>query len=95
MAATREALGWKYAPFEIPPEIYAEWDAKDSGATREAEWNKRFAAYQAAHPELAAEFQRRMNGELPADFAEKAAAYVADVAKRARPSPAARPARTP
>ncbi|MFJ3052223.1 transketolase [Pseudomonas nitroreducens] len=80
VAATRAALGWKHAPFEIPADIYAEWSAKDNGATREAEWNKRFAAYQAAHPELAAEFERRVAGELPADFAEKAAAYVADVA---------------
>ncbi len=80
MAATRAALGWNHGPFEIPADIYAEWSAKDSGATREAEWNKRFAAYQAAHPELAAEFERRVAGELPADFAEKAAAYVADVA---------------
>ncbi|MFR0690862.1 transketolase [Enterobacterales bacterium AE_CKDN230030158-1A_HGKHYDSX7] len=80
VAATRAALGWKHAPFEVPADIYAEWSAKDTGATREAEWNKRFAAYQAAHPELAAEFERRVAGELPADFAEKAAAYVADVA---------------
>ena len=80
VAATRAALGWNHAPFEIPVDIYAEWSAKDTGATAEAEWNKRFAAYQAAHPELAAEFQRRVAGELPADFAEKAAAYVADVA---------------
>ncbi|MBG6287285.1 MULTISPECIES: transketolase [Pseudomonas] len=80
VAATRAALGWNHGPFEIPADIYAEWSAKDSGATREAEWNKRFAAYQAAHPKLAAEFERRVAGELPADFAEKAAAYVADVA---------------
>ncbi|MCJ1880952.1 transketolase [Pseudomonas nitroreducens] len=80
VAATRAALGWNHGPFEIPADIYAEWSAKDSGATREAEWNKRFAAYQTAHPELAAEFERRVAGELPADFAEKAAAYVADVA---------------
>ena len=80
VAATRAALGWSHAPFDIPADIYAEWSAKDTGATREAEWNKRFAAYQAAHPELAAEFERRVAGELPADFAEKAAAYVADVA---------------
>ncbi len=82
IAATRAALGWKHAPFEIPAQIYAEWDAKESGAAQEAEWNKRFAAYQAAHPELAAELLRRLKGELPADFAEKAAAYVADVANK-------------
>ncbi len=82
IAATRAALGWEHAPFEIPAQIYAEWDAKESGAAQEAEWNKRFAAYQAAHPELAAELLRRLKGELPADFAEKAAAYVADVANK-------------
>ena len=82
IAATRAALGWEHAPFEIPAQIYAEWDAKETGAAQEAEWNKRFAAYQAAHPELAAELLRRLKGELPADFAEKAAAYVADVANK-------------
>lgn len=82
IAATRAALGWNHGPFEVPADIYAEWSAKEAGAARESEWNKRFAAYQAAHPELAAEFQRRIAGELPADFAEKAAAYVADVATK-------------
>lgn len=82
IAATRAALGWEHAPFEIPAQIYAEWDAKETGAAQEAEWNKRFAAYQAAHPELATELLRRLKGELPADFAEKAAAYVADVANK-------------
>lgn len=82
IAATRAALGWNHGPFEVPADIYAEWSAKETGATRENEWNQRFAAYQAAHPALAAEFQRRIAGELPADFAEKAAAYVADVATK-------------
>ena len=82
IVATRAALGWNHGPFEVPAEIYAEWDAKEAGAAREAEWNQRFAAYQAAHPELAAEFQRRVKGELPADFAEQAAAYVAEVAAK-------------
>ncbi|MFG0805384.1 transketolase [Pseudomonas fluvialis] len=82
IAATRAQLGWNHGPFEIPADIYAEWDAKAAGAAREAEWNERFAAYAAAHPQLAAEFKRRMAGELPADFAEKAAAYVADVAAK-------------
>ncbi len=82
IAATRAQLGWNHGPFEIPVDIYAEWDAKAAGAAREAEWNERFAAYAAAHPQLAAEFKRRMAGELPADFAEKAAAYVADVAAK-------------
>ncbi|MDP3366648.1 MAG: transketolase C-terminal domain-containing protein, partial [Pseudomonas sp.] len=63
-------------------EIYAEWDAKAAGAAAEAAWNEKFAAYAAAHPELAAEFKRRIAGELPADFAEKAAAYIKDVADK-------------
>ncbi|SFA92021.1 transketolase [Azotobacter beijerinckii] len=82
VALTRAALGWNHAPFEIPADIYAAWDAKTAGAAREAEWNQRFAAYRAAFPELAAEFQRRLAGELPADFAAKAAAYVAEVAAK-------------
>ncbi len=82
IAATRAALGWNHGPFEIPAEIYAEWDARAAGAAAEAAWNAKFAAYQAAFPELAAEFQRRIAGELPADFAEKAAAYVAEVAAK-------------
>ncbi|PKM30849.1 MAG: transketolase [Gammaproteobacteria bacterium HGW-Gammaproteobacteria-11] len=79
IAATRAALNWSHGPFEIPADIYAEWDAKAAGAVAEAEWNTRFAAYQQAYPELASEFKRRIAGELPADFADKAAAYVADV----------------
>lgn len=70
IAATRAQLGWEHAPFEIPADIYAEWDAKEKGAAAENEWNKAFAAYQAAHPELAAEFTRRVSGELPADWAQ-------------------------
>ncbi|ASA57564.1 transketolase [Vibrio gazogenes] len=66
--ATREQLGWEYGPFEIPADIYAQWDAKESGAAKEAAWDEKFAAYQAAYPELAAEFKRRVNGELPADW---------------------------
>jgi len=82
IALTREALGWKYGPFEIPAEIYAEWDAKQKGADAENEWNKRFAAYEAEFPTLAAEFKRRMAGDLPADFAEKASAFIREVAAK-------------
>lgn len=82
IALTRAALGWNHGPFEIPAEIYAEWDAKAAGAAAEAAWNDKFAAYAAAFPELAAEFKRRIAGELPADFAEKAAAYVREVAEK-------------
>ncbi|HSX90910.1 MAG TPA: transketolase, partial [Pseudomonas sp.] len=82
IALTRAALGWNHGPFEIPADIYAEWDAKEAGAAAEAEWNERFAAYAAAYPELASELKRRIAGELPADFAEKAAAYIRDVAEK-------------
>ncbi|GAB6388507.1 transketolase [Stutzerimonas marianensis] len=82
IALTREALGWNHPPFEIPAEIYAEWDAKQKGADAENEWNKRFAAYEAEFPALAAEFKRRMAGELPADFAEKASAFIREVATK-------------
>ncbi len=77
---TREALGWTHDPFVIPDEIYAGWDAKQKGADAEAAWNDKFAAYRAAHPDLAAEYQRRMAGDLPADWEEKASAFVAKVA---------------
>ncbi|GGW49588.1 transketolase [Alishewanella tabrizica] len=76
IAAAREFLQWPYAPFEIPADIYAEWDAKASGAVREAQWQALFAAYAAAHPELAAEFSRRTAGELPANWAEQSQAYI-------------------
>jgi len=72
IALTRAALGWEHGPFEIPAEVYADWDAKAAGSAREAEWSERFAAYQAAHPELAAEFVRRMAGDLPKHFAQVA-----------------------
>ncbi|EPU4441504.1 transketolase [Serratia marcescens] len=89
VAATRERLGWKYAAFEIPQDIYAQWDAKEAGQAKEAAWNDKFAAYARAFPELAAEFKRRMNGELPADwkadakvFVEKLQANPANIASR-------------
>ena len=63
--ATKEALGWRYPAFEIPAEIYTGWDARSSGATSESEWNDRFSSYAQAYPELAAEFSRRMRGDLP------------------------------
>ena len=77
LAATRQALGWAHPAFEIPADIYSGWDARAAGARREAEWQARFAAYAAAHPELAAEFSRRVRGELPAGFLAQADAYIA------------------
>ncbi|MDD0839446.1 transketolase [Curvibacter sp. HBC61] len=72
IALTRAALGWNHAPFEIPADVYAGWDAKAKGQAAEGDWDARFAAYQAAHPELAAELLRRMAGELPKNFAQVA-----------------------
>ncbi|EML0423169.1 transketolase [Vibrio parahaemolyticus] len=79
IAATRKELGWEHGPFEIPQEVYAEWSAKETGAAKEAAWNEKFAAYEAAYPELAAEFKRRVNGELPAEWEEKANQIIADL----------------
>ena len=89
IAATREALGWTHAPFVIPSDIYAAWDAKTAGQAKEQAWNAQFAAYQAAYPELAAELKRRVSGELPADwgfesqkFIEQLQANPANIASR-------------
>jgi transketolase len=77
VALTRAALDWPYPPFVIPDDIYRAWDAREAGARRERDWNDGFAAYRAAHPELAREFERRMKGELPASFADVCADVVA------------------
>ncbi|CDT50652.1 transketolase 1 [Vibrio coralliirubri] len=79
ITATKAALGWEHGPFEIPADIAAEWNAKEAGAAKEAAWNVKFDAYAAAYPELAAEFKRRTNGELPAEWEEKANAIIADL----------------
>ena len=68
IALTRAALDWKHPPFVIPKHVYAAWDAKVAGAAAETSWNEKFAAYKAAHPELAKELTRRMKGELPKAF---------------------------
>ena len=80
--ATRAHIGWNHPPFEIPADVYAAWDARAKGAASEAEWNARFAAYAAAFPELAAEFTRRMAGELPADWAAYVEAVLAKIAEK-------------
>ncbi|WP_433768600.1 transketolase [Pseudomonas putida] len=82
IALTRAALKWNHGPFEVPADIYAEWDAKEAGRAVEAEWDQRFAAYSAAFPTEANELIRRLSGELPADFSEKADAYIAEVAAK-------------
>ena len=79
IVATREKLGWSHGAFEIPDDIYAGWDGKEKGSNAESAWNDAFAAYEAAYPELAAEFKRRVNGELPADFSDKADAIIAEL----------------
>ncbi len=84
IAAAREFLNWEHAPFEIPADVYQGWDAKENGASAESAWNDKFAAYQAAHPELAAEYERRViKGELPADFEAKANAYIQECQEKA------------
>ncbi|MBU3009061.1 transketolase [Cobetia amphilecti] len=65
VAATREKLGWTHAPFHVPEDIYQGWDASERGAKLESDWDARFARYAEAHPELAAEFTRRLEGKLP------------------------------
>ena len=76
IAATRVALNWPYAPFEIPKDIYAAWDFKKRGQALEHEWNKQFQAYKNKYPELASELQRRMQGDLSKDFSATLNAYL-------------------
>ncbi len=78
VALTREALGWAHAPFDIPDEIRAAWDGCARGASLESDWQAGFDAYRAAYPELADEFLRRLQGDLPADFAERADTFIAE-----------------
>ncbi|HPN80355.1 transketolase, partial [Dokdonella sp.] len=77
VAAARAQLGWSHAPFEIPDDVYAGWNAVARGAESEAQWNALFARYRAAHPVLADEFERRQSGALPAEFAALADAWIA------------------
>ena len=76
VALTREQLGWAHGPFEIPADHYAGWNGVEKGTAAQVAWNEQLAAYRAAHPELAAEFERRANGDLPADFSVQADAYI-------------------
>jgi transketolase len=79
VALVRKTLGWEYPPFVVPADVYAGWDAKAKGAVAEKSWTEKLAAYKKAYPELAAEFERRViKGELPADFAAKAEAFIAE-----------------
>ncbi|HSN40625.1 MAG TPA: transketolase, partial [Burkholderiales bacterium] len=83
IAATRENIGWKYPPFEVPQQVYDGWNAKDRGARLEAQWNEKFAAYAKAYPEQAAEFRRRMAGELPASWRAHCESFIAKVDEKA------------
>jgi len=77
IALTRESLGWAHGPFEIPEEIYEGWNAQEKGKAAEAAWDDAFAKYAEEYPDLAADLSRRVKGDLPADFAEKANAFIA------------------
>ncbi|MGL6316436.1 transketolase [Vibrio sp. WXL103] len=79
VTAAREFLGWEHGPFEIPADVYAAWDAKDAGAAKEAAWEEKLAAYQAAYPELAADFKRRINSELPDNWQQYADQVISDL----------------
>jgi transketolase len=76
VALTRQKLGWKYPAFEIPKEIYSAWDAREKGSKAQTSWNEKFAAYKSAHPELAAEFSRRMSGGMPDEWEDKTQALI-------------------
>jgi len=77
IAATREFLNWSHAPFEVPENVYSQWDQKEKGAAVQVSWNEKFTAYQSAYPELSAEYERRvLKGELPQDFEDKANAFI-------------------
>jgi transketolase len=79
IALTRQALNWPHAAFEIPDSVYAGWNARQQGAKRSAAWDEQLAAYTTAHPEAAAELQRRLAGELPQNWAQASAEVLEDV----------------
>jgi transketolase len=82
IAATRENLGWEHGPFEIPEDIYAEWDAREAGSALEQEWNDRFIAFSETYPEQATELKRRLNGDLPKDFEQQVDAMVRELSEQ-------------
>lgn len=79
IALTKERLNWPHGAFEIPQDIYDGWNARDQGQQQENEWQQRFDAYKAEHPELAEQYERRLKGELPSDFSAQANAYIASL----------------
>lgn len=82
--ATRESIGWNHGPFEIPDDVYEYWDARPAGEQLQATWQQRFDAYQEVNPKLAAEFVRRMHGELSPDFTEQAQQFIAQTNAKAQ-----------
>jgi len=76
VALTRQKLGWHHPPFEIPKEVYQQWDAVEAGAQHEKAWDEKFSAYKAAHPELADEFSRRLNGEMPVNWEQETQKFI-------------------
>jgi transketolase len=91
IAATRKNIDWPHEPFAVPDNVYAAWNAREKGAAAERDWNTRFAAYKKAFPELAAEFERRVRGELPAGWSKAAAEFVASTVEK-KPTIASRKA---
>jgi len=83
VALVRKQIGWAHEPFVMPDEIYQGWDAKVKGARLEEEWNEKFAAYEKAYPDLAAELKRRLAGDLPENFLEKANTFISSVDAKA------------
>jgi transketolase len=83
VAATREAIGWPHEPFVVPQDVYDGWNQKDKGAKRESDWNAKFDAYAKAYPAEAAEFKRRMNNELPANWKEETNKIIAETNEKA------------
>ncbi len=83
VAATRQALGWSHPPFEIPENVYRGWDAREAGKRTERRWNRLFAAYEKQYPAEAAEFKRRMAGQLPGDFDEKVSFLLKEAGEKA------------
>ena len=82
IALTREKLGWSHPPFEIPEDIYADWNAQAAGSVAENDWNQHLADYSEVYPELAAELLRRLAGDLPADFSANADAWIAELSAK-------------
>jgi transketolase len=83
VAAVRETIGWPHAPFDVPEDIYQGWDAREQGQALEQSWREQLEAYRADHPELAGELERRLAGDLPADFAGQADAYIRETQQKA------------